>query len=84
MVSTKRAAKKPARERDVVYFSMEYSSGSGSDWTQRKASVLNDHRSTGFVLYTSTNGLNHEPRRFADMGEAVMAGMAFAQVGAAK
>lgn len=65
---------------DTVFFQMEYQCGNGEDWTQRKASVHNNRaKAGGFVLYTSTVGLNHEPRYFADMGDAIMAGMAFAQ-----
>lgn len=66
---------------DTIFFQMEYQRGIGRDWTQRKASVHNCHdrgKNGGFVLYTSTVGLNHEPKYFADMGEAVAAAMAFA------
>lgn len=66
---------------DTIHFSMEYQHGNGKDWVQRKATVLNHKPSGGFVLYTSTTGLNHEPRTFADMGDAIIAGMAFAQDG---
>jgi hypothetical protein len=79
----KRAAKKAATKAaekpgDTIHFSMEYQSGSGDDWTRRKASV-HQHSSRGYVLYTTTVLDNHEPRYFADFGEAVVAAMAFAQ-----
>lgn len=67
---------------DSVFFQMEYQSGAGDDWTQRKASVHNRRDGkVGYVLYTSTVGQNHTPRYFRDMGKAIAAGMRFAQEG---